>query len=158
MKLRTSEVEQTRAVGEALAGVLRPGDVVVLSGELGTGKTVFAQGIGRGLGVVGPVVSPAFVIVREYEGKLPLTHVDVYRVDRVQELNDIGFEEVLDGSRVTVVEWGERVLPFLPAERLEVRLAQGEGDDDRIIGLSWRGRSWEARSAALAAAVAGLGS
>ncbi len=91
MKVVTRSVEETRALGEQLGrDVLVPGDVVVLSGELGAGKTALAQGVGRGLEVDGPVVSPTFTLVREYKGRHPLCHVDLYRLEWVQELHDLG--------------------------------------------------------------------
>jgi tRNA threonylcarbamoyladenosine biosynthesis protein TsaE len=148
-------VDETRALGEGLGrSLLRAGDVVVLSGELGTGKTAFAQGVARGLGVTEPVVSPTFTIVREYVGRLPLAHVDVYRLDRLQELHDLGFDELFDEG-VTLVEWGDVAAPALPAERLEVRLElAGAEAGDREICLSPLGESWQARSRSLAEVVA----
>ena len=150
MKVVTRSVEETRALGEELGrDVLRPGDVVVLSGELGTGKTALAQGVGRGLEVAGPVVSPTFTLVREYEGRIRLCHVDVYRLDRVQELHDLGIEEQQEES-VTLIEWGEAAVAALPADRLEVRLTAGAGADERIIELVLLGESWRRRSHRLA--------
>jgi len=126
--LRTASAAETRAVGAAIASCLAPGDVVVLGGDLGTGKTTIAQGIGAGLGVTEPIVSPTFAIVREYEGRVPVAHVDVYRLDRVQELNDLGIEEILDGTRVVLVEWGELVAPLLAGDgaHIAVRLRHAE--------------------------------
>jgi tRNA threonylcarbamoyladenosine biosynthesis protein TsaE len=144
MKVVTRSVEETRALGEQLGrDVLVPGDVVVLTGELGSGKTALAQGVGRGLEVNGPVVSPTFTLVREYKGRHPLCHVDLYRLEWVQELHDLGIEEHLDDS-VTLIEWGEMAASALPSDRLEVRLTAGVDPDERIIELvllgSWRGR------------------
>ena len=136
MKVRTNSAAETRAAGMAIASCLAPGDVVVLAGELGSGKTTLAQGIAAGLGVTEPVVSPTFAIVREYEGHVPIAHVDVYRLDHVQELHDIGFEEIVDGSRVVLVEWGELVAPVLPLDRIVVRLLPGVGDDERVVDVS----------------------
>jgi tRNA threonylcarbamoyladenosine biosynthesis protein TsaE len=150
MKVVTRSVEETRALGEELArDVLRAGDVVVLTGELGTGKTALAQGVGRGLGVDGPVVSPTFTLVREYEGRIRLCHVDIYRLERVQELHELGIEEQLEDS-VTLIEWGDVAAAVLPADRLEVRLAAGAGPDERIIELVSLGDSWRARARRLA--------
>ena len=147
MKALTHSVDETRALGEGIGRtLLRAGDLVVLSGELGSGKTAFAQGVARGLGVTEPVVSPSFTIVREYEGRVPVAHVDVFRLDRLQELHDLGFDELLD-DRVTLVEWGDAASPLLPADRLEVFLIQGaEGEGEREIQLSTHGESWLARS------------
>ncbi|HLG00773.1 MAG TPA: tRNA (adenosine(37)-N6)-threonylcarbamoyltransferase complex ATPase subunit type 1 TsaE [Acidimicrobiia bacterium] len=153
MSLRTQSVEETRDLGEALAALLWPGDVVVLAGDLGTGKTALAQGIGRGLGIAEAIVSPSFVIVREYAGRISLVHVDVYRLDFVQELHDLGFEEVLDEERVTLIEWGDRVTGLLPEERLEVTLRAAEGPATRDIEWVALGPAWLERSDALAKAL-----
>ena len=153
MKLRSPGVIETRAIGERLGSLMVPGDVVVLSGDLGSGKTALAQGIGRGLGVDEAVVSPSFVIVREYAGRIPMVHVDVYRLDHVQELHDLGFEEVVDDTRVTVIEWGDRVAPLLPDSRLEVWLRVGSTPDEREIECAPRGRGWSGREGALEAAL-----
>ena len=154
----TTSADETVALAGALAPVLRPGDLVQLAGGLGSGKTTFARGVGRGLGVTEPVVSPTFTIVREYEARLPLVHMDVYRLDRVQELHDLGLEELIDARAVTLVEWGDVVAAYLPSERLEVRLEAGPGDDDRLITLTLHGPSWRAREGAVSAAIGGAGS
>jgi len=150
MKVVTRSVEESRALGEQLGrDVLVAGDVVILTGELGTGKTALAQGVGRGLEVVGPVVSPTFTLVREYEGRVPLCHVDIYRLEKMQELHNLGIEEQLDDS-VTLIEWGEVAATALPSDRLEVRIAAGAGADERIIELVLLGESWRRRSRRLA--------
>ena len=155
MKVVTRSVEETRALGEELGrDVLVAGDVVVLTGELGTGKTALAQGVGRGLEVVGPVVSPTFTLVREYQGRVPLCHVDIYRLERMQEIHELGIEEQLD-ENVTLIEWGEVAASALPADRLEVRLTAGAGPDERIIELILLGESWRRRSRRLAEIVEG---
>jgi tRNA threonylcarbamoyladenosine biosynthesis protein TsaE len=158
MEICSRSAPETLALGVRLAALLRPGDVVVLSGDLGAGKTVLAKGIAAGLGVTEPVVSPTFTIVREYEGDVPLLHLDVYRLDHLQEVIDLGLDEILDGHAVTVVEWGEAVSALLPQDRLEVVLTAPppeEADDDtRVIELHGAGPSWQARDRALAEAVA----
>jgi tRNA threonylcarbamoyladenosine biosynthesis protein TsaE len=155
MKVVTRSVEETRALGEELGrDVLRPGDVVVLTGELGTGKTALAQGVGRGLDVDGPVVSPTFTLVREYEGRIRFCHVDIYRLERMQEIHDLGIEEQLEES-VTLIEWGEVAATALPSERLEVRITAGADPDERLIELILLGESWGRRSRRLAEIVEG---
>jgi tRNA threonylcarbamoyladenosine biosynthesis protein TsaE len=136
--VRTASAAATRAVGAAIASCLVPGDVVVLAGDLGSGKTTIAQGIAAALGVTDPVVSPTFAIVREYEGRVPVAHVDVYRLDRVQELHDLGLEEIFDGTRVVLVEWGDLVAPMLPGDRVVVRMRPDDDDDDdvRVIEIT----------------------
>ncbi len=154
MRVRTTSAADTHAVGVGLAAVLDVGDVVVLSGDLGTGKTVLAQGIAAGLEVTERVVSPTFAIARRYDGRVPLHHLDVYRLDRVQEAIDLGLEELLDDG-VVVVEWGEGVHELLPAGRLEVRLALDAADEDaRSVTVTGHGAGWDARMADLEAHVA----
>ncbi len=147
MELTTTSAEMTRAVGSRVATVLRPNDVIVLVGDLGTGKTVLAQGIARGLGIVEPVVSPTFTIAQEYVGRLRLNHLDVYRLDRVQEAIDLGLDELFEDA-VTLIEWGDGVRDLLPRDRLEITLAllppDVADDDTRVVSLepfgTWRDR------------------
>ena len=106
--LRSESVESTHALGRALGELARAGDVVLLEGELGAGKTAFTQGIGLGLGVVATINSPTFTILKEYEGRAPLHHFDLYRVDEPDELYELGFEDYFHGDGVCVVEWAER--------------------------------------------------
>jgi tRNA threonylcarbamoyladenosine biosynthesis protein TsaE len=104
----THSPAETQALAERLAGRLLAGDVLWLSGDLGAGKTTFAQGLGRGLRVSAPVVSPTFVLVREYRGRLPLYHIDLYRLDERRDMLNLGLRDYLDGDGVCVVEWAER--------------------------------------------------
>jgi len=142
--------DETLELAGTVGDLLRAGDVVSLVGDLGAGKTVFARGVARALDVTEPVVSPSFTIVREYEGRMPLVHVDVYRIDTVQELYDLGFEELVRDDAVTLVEWGDMIDGLLPADRLDVRLAPGDTDDERVVEIEGHGRSWRARAAELA--------
>ena len=104
----TSSPEETEALGEELGRRLRSGDLVLLSGELGAGKTTFVRGVARGAGSAGPVASPTFQLVRVYPGRVQLAHVDLYRIGSTVELRDLGLEELLDQGAV-IVEWGERL-------------------------------------------------
>ena len=127
--ISTSSAEATEALGRRLAGVLRAGDLIVLSGDLGAGKTTLTRGLGAGLGVRGPVTSPTFVIVREHpstSGGPALVHVDAYRLGGVAELEDLDLQTSLDAA-VTVVEWGEGLAEALAADRLEARLSRPRG-------------------------------
>src|SRR2546421_3905312 len=109
VQLSTQTADQTRAVGEAVGGLLEPGDVVSLTGDLGAGKTTFVQGAAPPLGVRDPVVSPTFTLVRQYRGDVPVYHLDMYRLDRVQDVLDLGFEEMIEGDSVVFVEWGDAI-------------------------------------------------
>ena len=141
--------EHTRSIGSRLAPLLRPGDVVSLGGDLGAGKTCLTQGIAAGLGVEDLVTSPTFVILREYEGRLPLVHLDVYRFERLGELTDLGAEEVFRPDAVAVVEWGHRVEALLPKGHLRVEL--GYHAEGRAISFDGRG-DWVERIPAVSRA------
>ena len=135
-------VEDTRAFGRELAASLRPGDLVVLSGPLGAGKTAVAQGIGAGLGVSGRVTSPTFVIARVHQGAVPMVHVDAYRLrdsGRI-DLDDLEIDEELDRA-VVVVEWGEGVVEALSDSHLEVHLERRD-DDVRVATVERVGPRW----------------
>jgi tRNA threonylcarbamoyladenosine biosynthesis protein TsaE len=155
----TKSVDDTRALAAEVAALAAPGDLIVLAGDLGTGKTAFAQGFAKGLGVDEPVTSPAFILVRTYEGRLPLVHLDVYRLDNIQELVDLGIAELLDEGAVTLVEWGDAVSPGLPADFLEVRLELPSDRDDaspdeRVISIRSVGPAWPPRTRALRTSLA----
>jgi len=145
IELRAETPEDTRAVGDAVASLLRPGDAVALTGELGAGKTTFVRGAARGLGFEGNVASPTFTLVREYRGRLPIYHVDVYRLERVQDVLDLGLDEMIADGGVLFVEWGDAVEGLLPDDHLLVELTvPGEGEERSLV-LTGMGRSWAAR-------------
>jgi tRNA threonylcarbamoyladenosine biosynthesis protein TsaE len=153
--VHTSSVDATKAVGAALAELSRPGDLLLLAGDLGAGKTAFAQGFGRGLGIHHPITSPTFTLAREYDGgRLTMHHLDVYRLEQMEEVFDVGLPEMLDEGAVTLIEWGDAIIPALPADYLELRLTFGAGDDERSIELRAVGPSWSARARAVAQALA----
>jgi len=134
----------TRALGTALAGLVRAGDLVVLVGPLGAGKTALTQGLGEALGVREPVTSPTFVISRVHRGgRLPLVHVDAYRLGGVADVDDLDLDASTDES-VTVVEWGQGLVEQLADEHLEVRLDRRD-DDVRTAVLVPHGPGWEQR-------------
>ena len=150
IELRSASPEETRAIGERLGRVLAAGDVVLLHGELGAGKTAFAQGLALGLDVPRDrrVASPTFTLVNEHAGRTPLYHVDLYRIEKLLELEEIGMREYLEGVGVAVVEWAERLGPLTPDERIDVRIdILGEGE--RRLSLTAFGSGAEARLAAL---------
>jgi len=145
IELETGTADRTRDVGAALATMLQPRDTVMLTGDLGAGKTTLVQGIGRGLGVEEQVASPTFTLVKEYGGRLDVAHVDVYRLERVQDVVDLGLDELGGPDRVLLVEWGDAVQDLLPDDRLRVELTTGTGDETRRIVLTPHGRSWTLR-------------
>jgi tRNA threonylcarbamoyladenosine biosynthesis protein TsaE len=143
-------VEDTRALGRELAGSLRAGDLVVLAGPLGAGKTALTQGIGEGLGVREPVTSPTFVIARVHEGgRLPLVHVDAYRLSSFDEVDDLDLDASLEES-VTLVEWGDGLVEGLAGDRLHVAISRpSDGDDEtRVVEITGVGDRWAGFAAA----------
>ena len=132
--LRAATPEETAAAGEALGRTLRPGDVVALYGELGSGKTCLIQGLVRGLGVSTPATSPTFVLVNEYRGRLPVHHVDAYRTSSLTELLDLGLLDLMGGDGVTLIEWADRAEALLPTRTVRVRM-EGVGDEPRAITI-----------------------
>jgi tRNA threonylcarbamoyladenosine biosynthesis protein TsaE len=151
----TTSADETRDLAAALAELARPGDLLLLVGDLGAGKTAFTQGFGRGLGIDEQITSPTFALVQSYTGRLDLYHLDVYRLEQVAEATDLGLSELLDEGAVTLIEWGDAIAPVLPHDFLEVHLSHVEGDPDRRdVELVPIGPRWSARTRALAAAVA----
>ena len=145
LDLRSPAAGDTRAIGAELAPFLRPGDVIALTGELGAGKTTFTQGLARGLGFDGTVVSPTFTLVREYRGgRLPVVHADVYRLDRVQDVLDLGLDELAEDG-VLLVEWGDAVEGLLPPDHLIVELTVPGDGEERTVGISGNGDPWALR-------------
>jgi tRNA threonylcarbamoyladenosine biosynthesis protein TsaE len=169
--LRTSGPDDTRRAAAALATALRPGDIVSLTGELGAGKTCFVQGAAGALGVTQPVTSPSFLLRRDYRGDVPVIHLDVYRLETLQEVVDLGFDEVTDGGAIAFVEWGDAMRQLLPSDHLEVDLRLGDpsvgqvatdgelgGDlgvaEERRITLRAHGAGWQQRLAEAVPALA----
>ena len=174
---RTTSAEETKELAAALAELARPGDLLLLAGDLGAGKTAFTQGYGAALGVDDLITSPTFTLVNSYEGRLELNHLDVYRLEGMAEFADLGVPEMLDEGGVTVIEWGVAVAPALPADYLEIHFMFGSGDregadpgeadpggavaevdddedDVRTLELVPVGPRWAARVRAIATAVA----
>ena len=150
----TTSADETRALAAALAKVSTVGDLLVLAGELGAGKTAFAQGYGKAMGVGVPITSPTFTLANHYDGDISLNHLDVYRLEQLDEIKELGLYELIDGEGITLIEWGDAITPVLGADFLEIRLVFGEADDDRVITIHPVGSRWLARSRALADAVA----
>jgi tRNA threonylcarbamoyladenosine biosynthesis protein TsaE len=148
--LRTATADDTREVGAAIAPLLRIGDVLILTGELGAGKTTLVRGIASGLGAAEHVASPTFTLVREYvTGRLPVAHVDVFRLDRVQDVVDLALDELEGGACVLIVEWGDAVEELLPDDRLRVELTTEDPaaeTDARRITITSAGASWLERA------------
>lgn len=142
----TSSPEETRKIGEALGRLLAPGDVVGLIGDLGAGKTVFAQGVALGIGAKGRVTSPTFTLIHEHMGRIPLYHVDVYRLRTLDDVESIGIEDYLYGDGAVVLEWADQVLSILPEDRLDIVIERPDRDGDdnvREISISPHGERYQ---------------
>lgn len=149
--LSSSSAYETRRIGEALGGLLEAGDVVLLSGQLGAGKTVFVQGLATGLGYEGTVSSKSFVLLGQYEGRITLFHADLYRLDQPEQVDDLALDElVADGA--VAVEWPERADSRLPEEHLLVRF-EIDSAEARTLTLDPKGQRAERLSDGLAEAV-----
>ncbi len=130
----TNSASETMLIGEKLAKGLKPGDIIALSGDLGSGKTTFTKGIGKGLGVKDSkrINSPTFVLIKEYSGKIPLYHLDLYRLDALKEIENLAVEEYIYGTGVTVIEWAEKIKCLLPEKRILVKF-KVKGDTKREV-------------------------
>jgi tRNA threonylcarbamoyladenosine biosynthesis protein TsaE len=140
-KIVTRDPAATRALAAELAAEARPGDLICLIGDLGAGKTQFAKGFGAGLGIADTIVSPSFVLMAEYHGRLPMFHIDLYRLADAAEALAGGLIDERQAEGVTLIEWAERLADAMPAERLEV-LIDGTGDDPRRIELRAGGAAY----------------
>lgn len=136
----SEEEAHTEAIASSLADIVQAGDVITLTGELGVGKTHFTKGLAKGLGIIERVTSPTFTIVKEYEGRLPLYHLDVYRLEHSDE--DIGFDEYFYGDGVAVIEWAQFIEAFLPEEYLSITIER-TGDTAREITIEAVGKKYE---------------
>ena len=145
LELTAGAPEDTMAVGNAVASLLREGDAVALTGELGAGKTTFVRGAARALGFDGAVASPTFTLVREYQGRVRIYHVDVYRLERVQDVLDLGLDEMVTEGGVVLVEWGDAVEGLLPDEHLLVEITLMGPEEARRIVMMGAGPSWATR-------------
>jgi len=137
----TRSREETVELGKAFAASLSPGDVVALSGNLGSGKTQFVAGVCDGLGVRHRAVSPTFILINEYEGKnIKVVHIDLYRIERPEELAELGVEEYFTDRHICLIEWAEKALPILPPRYRSVRIRYGGADTEREIEIDDRER------------------
>jgi tRNA threonylcarbamoyladenosine biosynthesis protein TsaE len=134
-EVRTEDPDQTLCLGRVFGGMLTEGSMVALMGELGSGKTVLAKGIAQGLGVEDEreVTSPSFVLVNEYQGRLPVRHVDLFRLQETADVEDLGWDEFISGPGVTLVEWAEKVPNLLPTERIEVHIEWLSPRERRLV-------------------------
>jgi tRNA threonylcarbamoyladenosine biosynthesis protein TsaE len=146
LHLRSDSLASTSAIAASLAGLSRRGDLIVLAGEMGTGKTAFAKGFGEAIGVSEPITSPTYTLVHSYPaGRVTLHHADIYRLTTHHEVADLALNELLESDGIVIVEWGDVVAGSL-GDHIVVRL-EFDGDDEeaRLIVMSAAGRAWAAR-------------
>ena len=142
-KIESHSPEQTQLLGSYLGKLAQKGDVFLLVGELGAGKTCFVQGIARGLDVKEYALSPSFVIMREYHGRLPLYHIDLYRMDHIEEIIDLGMEEQFYGDGVCAIEWANKGLQIMPANNLLITFQYVPASEtERSVYLKANGRRY----------------
>jgi tRNA threonylcarbamoyladenosine biosynthesis protein TsaE len=142
LKLISHSPEETQNTGFKLGELAQPGDIYLLSGNLGAGKTCLTQGIAWGLGSREYALSPTFVLMRELKGRLPLYHIDLYRLDRIEEISDLGLDDYLYGSGICVIEWAEKGLSILPAEHLMIEIDY-LNDTERSLEFIPHGKKYE---------------
>lgn len=139
MKIELNSLDATKEFGEKLGKLLKKGDIVCLNGDLGAGKTTLTKSIGLGLGVEEYITSPTFSLINEYRGRLPVYHFDVYRLENVDELDDLGFDEYFFGGGVCIIEWAEKIEKMLPRETIVVDIESGEDLDKRRVFIGGTG-------------------
>lgn len=158
IRARTRSPGDTKNLAANLAELAHPGDLLLLVGDLGAGKTTFTQGFAAALGISDAVTSPTFTLAREYHGRLLLHHLDVFRLEQIAEVHDLGLPELLDSDGVTLIEWGDAIRQALPNDYLEVALtfvdSQDSSSDERVVVLTPAGPRWQTRFQALAVAAA----
>ena len=150
MKLLSESAEETADIGRAIGRCLSRGDVVGLTGVLGSGKSVMARGIIRALGVQGEIPSPSFIIAASYDADTPVNHIDLYRLGGAGEAGGVGLEDMLYSEGICVIEWAEKITDLLPGERLDVRIELGKGPDDRLITVRPSGDAMKSKLLAVA--------
>lgn len=139
LKIILNGLKETDEFGIRLGKLLKPGDVVCLNGELGAGKTTLTKSIGLGLGVEDYITSPTFSLINEYEGRYPVYHFDVYRLENADELYDLGFDEYFYGKGVSIIEWADKIEKFLPEERIVLDIENRDNIDERKVKITIKG-------------------
>lgn len=142
IKYISHDLKDTEKLGLKLGEILKKGDFINISGDLGTGKTTLTKSIGKGLGVSEYITSPTFNLINEYNGRLRLYHFDVYRLKSPEEMFDLGYEEYFYSDGVTIIEWGNNIVDMLPKERLDIYMDVGINDNERKIFINGKGKRY----------------
>ena len=143
LKMTTNSPEETQDLGYKIGCMLKPGDIVCLVGDLGAGKTTMTQWIAKGLGVDDYVTSPTFALINEYNGRYPVYHFDVYRINDIEEMYDLGYEEYFYSEGVTIVEWANIITELLPKDKVYIEITRGNDGDERHISIDGSGETYE---------------
>ena len=143
LKIILKSLKETSDFGISLGKALKPGDIVCLNGELGAGKTTLTKSIGIGLDVDDYITSPTFALINEYDGKFPLYHIDTYRLENIEEIDDLGFDDYIYGRGVSIIEWADRIEKFLPKEKIVIDIEKVGYEEERILNISGFGNRYE---------------
>jgi len=143
LKIKLSNLEETEKFGIMLGKLLNSGDILCLNGDLGAGKTTMTKSIGLGLGVEEYITSPTFALINQYRGRVPVYHFDVYRLENVEELYDLGFDEYFYGNGVCIIEWAEKIEKMIPEDRIVIDIKKGNNLEERILYISGFGKGYE---------------
>lgn len=141
-QIETGSPLETQNLAKDLASLLSAGDIISLTGDLGAGKTCFTQGLAKGLGIKEHITSPTFNLIKEYQGRLPLYHFDIFRLERLEDMFDLGYEDYFYGCGVTVIEWGMRISSLLPDGYVEIELRRLEEENRRRLIVRPHGKIW----------------
>lgn len=143
LEIKLTNLEETEKFGIRLGELLKSGDILCLNGDLGAGKTTMTKSIGIGLGVEEYITSPTFALINEYRGRVPVYHFDVYRLDNVDELYDLGFDEYFYGKGVCIIEWAEKIEKMIPKDRIVINIKKGNTENERVLHISGFGKRYE---------------
>lgn len=143
VKIILRNKEDTEKFGEKLGKILKSGDIISLTGDLGAGKTTLTKSIGKGLEVEDYITSPTFSLINEYKGRVDVYHFDVYRLDDIESLYDLGFEDYFYSDGVTIVEWGNKIKELLPPDVINIHIDKGEGLEERIVTICGQGERFD---------------
>lgn len=142
MKKIFKNLKDTSDFGIILGKALRAGDIVCLNGDLGAGKTTLTKSIGLGLNVEDYITSPTFALINEYDGRYPVYHFDTYRLENIDEIDDLGFDDYIYGRGVSIIEWADRIEKFLPKEKIVIDIEKGNSEEERILNISGYGKRY----------------
>lgn len=142
MEIRLGNLEDTEEFGIKLGKFLKSGDILCLNGDLGAGKTTLTKSIGLGLDVNDYITSPTFTLINEYNGRIPLYHFDVYRLENAHEIDDLGFDDYFYGNGVSIIEWAEKIENTLPKDRMVINIRRGNNDNERILEINGFGNRY----------------